>query len=89
LISEDFYQKEHSFIFKAIKTLWAARKTIDVLTLGDQLSKDGVLDIVGGNDYLYELSSFLITSSSADEYAKIVKEKSILRNILKVSQRII
>lgn len=89
LTPEDFYQKEHSFIFKWIKTLWAARKTIDVVTLADQLTKDGVLDVVWGTDYLYEISGFLLTSSSADEYAKIVKEKSILRNILKVSQKII
>lgn len=89
LMPEDFYQKEHAFIFRAIKTLRTARKTIDVLTLSDQLTKDGVLDIVWWMDYLYELSWFLLTSSSADEYAKIVKEKSILRNILKVSQKII
>ncbi len=89
LIPEDFYHKEHWYIFKWIKTLWAARKTIDILTLADQLTKDGVIDVIWWTDYLYELSWFLLTSSSADEYAKIVKEKSILRNILKVSQRII
>lgn len=89
LTPEDFYHKEHSFVFRWIKTLWAARKTIDVLTLADQLTKDGVIDVIWWTDYLYELSWFLLTSSSADEYAKIVKEKSILRNILKVSQKII
>ena len=89
LVPEDFYQREHQSIFKAIKTLWAARKTIDTLTVSDQLSKDSVLDVVWGTDYLYEISSFLLSSSGADEYAKIVKEKSILRNILKVSQKII
>lgn len=87
--SEDFYLKEHASIFKAIKSLWLARKTVDVLTVSDQLVKDGLLDVVGGTDYLYELSGFLLTSSAADEYIKIVKEKAILRNILKVSQRII
>jgi len=89
LAPEDFYQKEHAFIYRAIKTLWAARKTIDVLTLADQLTKDGVADVVGGTDYLYDLSTFLLSASTVDEYAKIVKEKSILRNILKVSQKII
>lgn len=89
LAPEDFYHKEHNFIFKWIKALWTARKTIDILTLADQLTKDGVLDVIWWTDYLYEISWFLLTSSSADEYAKIVKEKSILRNILKVSQKII
>ena len=48
-----------------------------------------MLDTIGGSDYLYELSSFLMSTSSCPEYVKIVKEKSILRNILKTSQRII
>lgn len=59
------------------------------MTLADQLHKDAVLDTIGGTDYLYELSSFLLSTSSCPEYVKIVKEKSILRNILKTSQKII
>jgi len=89
LVPEDFYQREHFYIYQAIKKLWAARKTIDVVTLADQLSKDTYLDSIGGTDYLYELSSFLLSTSSCPEYVKIVKEKSILRNILKTSQKII
>jgi replicative DNA helicase len=57
--------------------------------LADQLTKDAVLDAIGGTDYLYELSSFLLSTSSCAEYVKIVKEKSVLRNILKTSQKII
>lgn len=59
------------------------------MTLADQLTKDAVLDTIGGTDYLYELSSFLLSTSSCAEYVKIVKEKSVLRNILKTSQKII
>ncbi len=89
LIPEDFYQREHFYIFQGIKKLWASRKTIDVVTLADQLTKDTVLDTIWGTDYLYELSSFLLSTSSCAEYVKIVKEKSVLRNILKTSQKII
>lgn len=89
LSSEDFYQKEHALIYTAIKVLWAGRKTIDVLTLADQLNKSSLLDTIWGNDYLYELSAYLISTSSCSDYVKIVKEKSILRNILKTSQKII
>ncbi len=89
LSPEDFYQKEHFYIYQGIKNLWGSRKTIDVVTLADQLGKDAVLDTIGGTDYLYELSSFLLSTSSCAEYVKIVKEKSILRNILKTSQKII
>lgn len=89
LVSEDFYGKEHQYIYDAIKTLWLQRRTIDVITLSDQLAKDGNLDIVWGQDYLYELSIFVMTTAIAGEYAKIVKEKAILRNILKACQGII
>ena len=86
---EDFYKKEHMLIYTAIKELRWARKTIDVVTLADQLQKNNVLDSVGWNDYLYELSGFLLSTSSCSEYSKIVKEKATLRNILKTSQHII
>jgi replicative DNA helicase len=46
LTPEDFYQREHFYIYQGIKKLWAARKTIDVVTLADQLNKDGVLDTI-------------------------------------------
>ncbi|HKL44396.1 MAG TPA: replicative DNA helicase [Candidatus Absconditabacterales bacterium] len=85
----DFYQKEHQFIYDAIKKIRSARKTIDVVTIGDQLTKDGNLDTIGGLDYLYELSTFLVSTSGCTDYSKIVKDKSILRSILKVSQNVI
>lgn len=86
---QDFYQKEHQMIFEGIKDLWIARKTIDIVTLSDALVKRQFLDLIGGNDYLYELSTAVLTTSVAGEYAKIVKEKSVLRSILKASQGII
>lgn len=85
---EDFYQKEHQGIFEAIMTLWHKRKTIDVITLADELQKSNLLEQIWNQDYLYELASFVVTTAVAPEYAKIVKEKSILRAILKVTQQI-
>lgn len=84
----DFYQKEHQFIFDAILKLRASRKTIDVVTLSDELSKADHLEVVWSADYLYELAWFAITASIASEYGKIVKEKAILRNILATCQKI-
>ncbi len=85
----DFYQKEHQFIYDAIKKIRSARKTIDVVTIWDQLTKDGNLDTIWWLDYLYELSTFLVSTSWCTDYSKIVKDKSILRSILKVSQNVI
>jgi replicative DNA helicase len=42
----DFYQKEHQLIFDAVRELWHARKTIDVITLSNQLTKGDHLDVV-------------------------------------------
>ena len=88
IVPSDFYQKEHGMIYEAIAQLWSEKKTIDVVTVSDQLSKNGNLESVWGIDYLYELSAFLISTSPCVEYSKIVKEKSLLRQVLKVCQQI-
>jgi len=89
IVPQDFYQKEHQMIFEAIKDLWSKRKTIDVITVGDVLTKKWTLELVWGTDYLYELSTFAISPTVASDYSKIVKEKSTLRQILKVCQNTI
>ena len=88
ITSQDFYQKEHGMIYEAISQLRNDKKTIDVVTVSDQLSKNWNLESVWWIDYLYELSAFLISTSPCVEYSKIVKEKSLLRQVLKVCQQI-
>ena len=86
---EDFYQPEHQAIYKAILNLYHDHKRIDVITVSDELKKDWELERVGGTDYINELAIFVVSPSVAYDYAKIVKEKSVLRRILKVSQDIV
>lgn len=88
LLPADFYQKEHQLIYEAMLELWSSRKTVDVVTLSNQLGKGDNLDVIGGVDYLYDIASFVITTAMVHDYAKIVKEKAILRNILKTCQQI-
>lgn len=85
----DFYQKEHQIIYEVIKDLWAWRKTIDVVTVSDWLKKKWDLESIWWIDYLYELSTFLPTATVLSDYAKIVKEKAILRMVLKTCQQVI
>ena len=85
----DFYAKEHQIIFDAMHNLFFSRKTINPVTVYDFIKKKKELDNIWWIQYLYDLSIFLPTSSWASEYAKIVKEKSVLRQILKVAQNII
>lgn len=86
---KDFYAKEHQMIFEAIMNLKANYKTIDVVTLWDELAKKDYLDVIGGTNYLYDLSSFLLSTSACGEYIDIVKEKSILRRVLSTCQQMI
>lgn len=88
IVPKDFYQKEHEDIYEAIKQLRSEHKTIDVITVADQLSRNGNLEKAWGTDYLYELAAFLISTAPCGEYSKIVKEKSLLRQVLQVCQKI-
>lgn len=89
ITKEDFYAKEHQIIFDAMHQLFLNRKTIDVVTVSDYLTKKKEIDNIWGIQYLYDISLYLPTAAWISDYAKIVKEKSILRQILKVSQKII
>lgn len=89
IVPSDFYAKEHQIIYQAIHDLFFQRKTIDVVTVSDYLTKKKEIDNIWWIQYLYDISLFLPTAAGASDYAKIVKEKSILRQILKVSQNII
>ena len=88
IVPNDFYQKENGMIYEAIAQLWNDKKTIDPVTVSDQLAKNWNLESIWWIDYLYELSAFLISTSPCVEYSKIVKEKSLLRQVLKVCQQI-
>lgn len=89
LHSSDFYTRAHNSIYEAMSHLWGSRTVIDAVTLSNELGKMKVLDAVGGVDYLYELSTHVLSTSHCPEYAQIVKEKATLRKVLSTSQSII
>jgi len=77
-----FYKREHQIIFKSIISLFDVRKKVDILTVSEALSKKKVLEKAGGSVYLTTLADFVPTSANAAHYAKIVKEKEILRSLI-------
>ena len=81
----DFYEPAHQAIFWAIKDLYNSKRSIDAITVVDRLKKNNELEHIGEN-YIYELSTFALTSSGWLDHAKIVKEKAVLRNIIKTCQ---
>lgn len=86
--SNAFYKDEHKAIFSVIVSLFDARKKVDILTVSEELSKKKMLEKVGGSAYLTTLADFVPTSANAAHYARIVKEKSILRFLINSANQI-
>lgn len=79
---EDFYNNIHQNIYKAYISLFTSGIKIDVLTLGEKLESQGILEQIGGKSYLVSLANSVPTSSNIQDYAKIIKDKSLRRQIL-------
>jgi replicative DNA helicase len=86
--ANDFYRPEHALIFACISDLVQKSEPVDVLTLSDSLKQKGSLEKAGGFVYLAELAKNTPSLSHAQAYAKIVRERSILRRLIDVSQKI-
>lgn len=87
--SEDFYKDAHKEIYEAVLELYRRSDPIDLITLTEELKKRNNLDLAGGIAYLTSLSTVVPTSSNVKYYADIVKEKSILRKLIKASSDIL
>lgn len=77
-----FYKEEHRIIFSSIISLFDIRKKVDILTVSEDLSKKKMIEKVGGVAYLTHLADFVPTAANASHYARIVKEKAILRSLI-------
>lgn len=89
LTREDFYLDSHRRIFDKMLQLNGANKAIDLVTLSEELGRDGELESVGGAAYLSSLVDGMPRATNAEFYAKIVKEKSLRRKMIHVSNGII
>ncbi len=84
----DFYSKGHKEIFTVISELQRENLPVDVLTVAEELKKRNTLEAVGGRGYIAMLSSEVPSISNAKEYAKIVAEKSTLRELIETADNI-
>lgn len=85
LVADDFYRKEHRLIYRAISRLCEENSPADVVTVSEQLEKNGELEDVGGLAYLGALAKNTPSAANIGAYANIVRERSILRNLLGVT----
>lgn len=88
LHAEDFYRKDHQQIFRAISTLINEGKPCDVITLSEWLDKSGQLQEAGGHDYLAALAENIPSAANVRSYAGIVRECSILRQLIEAGHDI-
>jgi len=86
---DDFYKEAHKIMYECMIKLSNKGEPIDLITLTEELRKQGHLDDVGGISYITSLSTIVPTTSNVKYYADIVKEKSVLRKLIKASNDII
>ena len=89
LEAKDFFDMNNKIIYSEIYDLASAGQVIDVVVLEDCLRSKGVLDKVGGIQYLGQLARKVPTSAHIKAYADIIKEKSIMRELINISTRTI
>lgn len=85
---DDFYTQEHREIYDAMRTLHITGSPIDVMTVGNELTRRGTLESVGGAAYLLAAYRYVPTTANTRSYVQIVLEKSTLRKLISACRRI-
>lgn len=88
LAPSHFYLATHQIIFKSIHDLYVHNQPADVVTVSDSLKLQGFLEDIGGYKYLFELAESVPTTANVEKYAKIVEDKFIRREIIRVSSEL-
>jgi len=89
LAPEDFYREAHRKIYHALIDLSERDEPADLITTTNELRKKGELEMVGGASYLAYLIDSVPSAANIEYYARIVKEKAILRKLIETSTEII
>ena len=85
---EDFNIEEHRHIFSAMRSMYMQSREIDPITLINTLVENGVYNETGGKDYIMLLANIVSTAANIKDYAKIVKDKAMLRKIIGVCDEV-
>ena len=86
--ADDFYKNIHKEIFSAMTDLFEKSEPIDIISVSTRLREKGQLDGVGGSAYLTSLINLVPTATHVANYAKIVREKKVLRDLIQASEEI-
>jgi len=86
---EDFYKPSHQKIYRAIGDLNRKNQPADLVTVTNALNSAGEMDQAGGAEYLIEIVNSTMSAANVLSYAKIVREKSLLRKVISASSKLI
>ncbi len=89
VLDEDaFHADYHRKIYQAILAMFDRSEPVDIITLAEELRRRGHLEVVGGEPYLVELTMKVTSAANVEFHAKIVLEKSLMRNLIVASSSI-
>lgn len=86
--ADDFYRRDHGTIYRAVQTLANDNKPFDVVTVAEWLDSHDQIDNVGGMSYLAQLAGNTPSAANIAAYADIVRQRSILRELIKAGTQI-
>jgi replicative DNA helicase len=88
LKADDFYRPDNQQVFEAALELYSSGEPIDIITVKNKLEEKGVFDQIGGINAIAQIASSVGSSVNIKNYVKIVKDKSVLRELIKTSSNI-
>ncbi len=88
LSADDFYREAHRVIFSEMLELYNKNEAVDMVTVTEILKRDNKLEDIGGIAYITSLANVVLTAANVKYHADIVAEKSVLRQLVRVSTEI-
>ncbi len=88
VVEADFYREDHRMIFQAITDLHENSRPCDAVTVTEWFESHGKVDLIDGGNYISQLANNTPSAANVGAYADIVREKSILRNLIDVGAKI-
>ena len=85
----DFYRPAHELVYEAILDLYGRGEPADAVTVSAELTKRGEIGRIGGAPYLHTLIAMVPTAANAGYYARIVRERAVLRRLVEAGTRIV
>lgn len=87
LLPRDFYRGGHEHVYNAIVEMYEDGESVDAITVGEHLQQTGRIGLMGGLPYLHTLMAAVPTAANAGYYARIVRSRGILRQLIEVGTR--